>query len=312
MESMPTLKQLRYFAVLAETGHYRRAAEQIGISQPSLSQQISNLEEVLRLPLVERGRSGAVLTPAGREVLQHAHRILADVRGLVETSDIMKSGMAGTLRLGSSPTLGPYILPNVVRSLHRSYPKLRLIVRDGSPAELVDALVAGKHDLIMTPLPIRAAEVTVTRLFREPMRLAVSRENPLAQKVEATDADLAKEGIMTLASTYAHHAQLSELAREIGATLRPDYEGTSLDALRHMTAMNMGVTFLPALYVTSEIPDPDEGDVALVPFRKGRFFRSIGIAWRTSATHTPMLKTFADLVRTTVKEHFGDLVIMER
>ena len=104
MSLQVTLKQLLYFKTLAETGHYRKAAERIGISQPSLSLQIGNLEDVLKLKLVERGRAGAVLTPEGREVLVAARDILTDVASLQETSERMKTGLVGTLRLGSSPT----------------------------------------------------------------------------------------------------------------------------------------------------------------------------------------------------------------
>lgn len=310
MSRMPTLKQLKYFCALAESGHYRRAAERVGISQPSLSQQIANLEDVLQLKLVERGRSGAVLTPNGRDVLDLAKGILADVSALVDRSEIMRTGLTGTLRLGSSPTLGPYILPNVVRDLHEQFPDLRLFIRDGSPTQLVEDLLSGRHDLIMTPLPIRSGDLVIKRVFREPMRLAVARDHPLASSDRVSDAELAKERILALSPEFAHHTQLSELAREIGANLLREYEGTSLDALRQMTAMNMGVTFLPALYVRSEIAGLD-GDVVLPPFRKGKFTRSIGIAWRQTAANQSVFQTFADLVKTTIRNSFGGVVTIE-
>lgn len=161
MSPQPTLRQLQYFAALAETGHYRKAAERVGISQPSLSLQIANLEEVLRLQLVERGRAGAVLTPAGREVLGRATRILDDVSALVDLSGRLKSGLSGMIRLGSSPALGPYILPSVVRRLHDAYPSLRLLVRDGAPRDLLQELLDGRHDLILTQLPVASSDVTV-------------------------------------------------------------------------------------------------------------------------------------------------------
>ena len=118
MESLPTVRQLLYFKTLAEVGHYRKAAERVGISQPSLSLQIGKLEDTLKLQLVERGRAGAVLTPEGREVLEAAERILDDVVALKESSDRLKAWLTGTIRLGASPTLGPYLLPNIVRRLH--------------------------------------------------------------------------------------------------------------------------------------------------------------------------------------------------
>jgi LysR family hydrogen peroxide-inducible transcriptional activator len=306
----PTLKQLQYFVALAEAGHYRKAAERVGISQPSLSVQIGNLEQVLRLTLVERGRAGAVLTPAGREVLERSKRVLAEVATLSETSERLNDGLAGTFRLGASATLGPYLLPNVVRQLHQQFPTLRLFVRDGAPRDLLEDLLAGRHDLILTQLPVHSAEVTVTRLFREPLRLAVARDHRLARSTGVTDADLAGENILALTSRFTLHAQIAQLAQEVGATLRQDYEGTSLDAIRQMVAMDMGISFLPALYAHSEIAEPD-GDVALVPFRHGRFARSIGIGWRRTAGKQAGFAAFAEVIRTVAGDRFAGVVQLE-
>ena len=309
-DRLPTLKQLQYFAALAETGHFRKAAERVGVSQPSLSLQIANLEALLGLPLIERGRSGAVATPAGREVLERARQLLAESRSLVEAAERMTGAHAGTFRLGASATLGPYLLPSVVRRLHEQYPSLRLYIRDGAPRELFEDLMAGTHDLILTQLPLQSGDVTVTRLFREPLHLAVARDHRLARAKGAEDADLAGERILALSTRFALHAQIAALAQEVGASLRQDYEGTSLDAIRQMVAMDMGISFLPALYAASEISEPD-GDVVLVPFRKGRLARSIGLVWRRTAGSSAGLATFAEVVRTVARERFGGLVTME-
>ncbi|MHA3977091.1 LysR substrate-binding domain-containing protein [Halovulum sp. GXIMD14794] len=310
MDRQPTLKQLRYFVALAEAGHYRRAAELVGISQPSLSLQIANLEETLGLRLVERGRAGAVLTPAGREVLARAQSILSEVSLLTETSERLTQGLAGTFRLGASATLGPYLLPSVVRELHQGYPSLRLFISDGAPRDLEDDLLAGRHDIILTQLPIRSSETTVARLFREPLRLAVARDHRLAAATRVSDADLAEESLLTLSSRFTLHAQISEIAHEVGANLRQDYEGTSLDAIRQMVAMNMGVAFLPALYVHSEIAEPD-GDVALVPFRPGRFTRSIGLVWRKTVGNSAGFAELAEVIRSVTRDRFAGLVQLE-
>ena len=307
MKSLPTLKQLHYFAALADTGHYRKAAERVGISQPSLSLQIGKLEETLNLQLVERGRAGAVLTPSGREILKRTREILADVTALTETSQRLETGLAGTIRLGASPTLGPYLLPNVVRNLPKKYPDLRLIIKDGAPADLLDDLLAGQHDLILTQLPLRSSDVSVARLFREPLHLATALDHPFAAKKTIKDGDLQDQNLLLLSNRFAMHNQIAALGIEFGATLRQDYEGTSLDALRQMTAMNMGVTFLPALYAQSEIPRSG-ADVATIPFRKGQFTRTIALAWRKSSGDQKGFEILADLIRTVAKEHFNALV----
>ncbi|MXN64663.1 LysR family transcriptional regulator [Stappia sp. GBMRC 2046] len=310
MDRTPTLKQLRYFAALADARHYRIAAERVGISQPSLSLQISNLEEILRLELVERGRSGAVLTPVGREVLVRARRIVEEVSALVEISDTLKTGMSGTIKLGSTPTLGPYILPNVVRLLHARFPALKLFIRDGAPRDLLEDLQAGVHDIILTQLPVQSGDVVVRRLFREPLQLAVARDHALSTNDNVVDRDLAGEDILNLSSAFTLHSQIVALCREVGANLRQDYEGTSLDALRQMAAMDMGLAFLPSLYVRSEVPI-DDGDVHVLPFRQGSFTRSVGLAWRKTSGNQEGFEKLTEIIRSVVRSDFKGLVSVE-
>ena len=310
MPNDPTLKQLTYFVALAETHHYRKAAERVGVSQPSLSQQIVGLETALGLDLVERGQRGAVLTPGGREVLAQARKILEETAVLRALAEDAREGISGTIRLGSTPTLGPYFLPYVMRRLHRAYPSLKVIARDAAAVVLQEELQQGRHDVILTQLPVRSADVQVMRLFREPLKLAVAQDHPLAGKAEVKDADLAGQDILGMSSNYLLHDQTVALCEELGANLRQEYEGTSLDALRQMTALDMGVSFLPALYVRSEV-SPETGDVSVLSFRKDRFTRSVGLAWRRRSAHGKVIDRIAEIVRTVAEERFKGLVTME-
>jgi LysR family transcriptional regulator, hydrogen peroxide-inducible genes activator len=122
MSNLPTIRQLRYFVSLAETRHFRRAAEAMGVSQPSLSLQIANLEALLGTPLVERGRGPVTLTPAGREVLTLARRTLDDAQEIVDVTAAMRGGLSGTIRLGVSPASGPTSCPGSSASCTRPSP----------------------------------------------------------------------------------------------------------------------------------------------------------------------------------------------
>ncbi|MEY8839135.1 LysR family transcriptional regulator, partial [Cribrihabitans sp. XS_ASV171] len=145
-----TLRQIRYFTALSETLQYQRAARLLGISQPSLSLQIAALEESLGTKLLERRRSGLILTPEGREVAAQTRRILREVEALKLLARPMQADLSGTLRLGSTPTIGPYLLPRVLRRIHREHPDLKLIIRDGAPQDLAEELAGGHHDVILT------------------------------------------------------------------------------------------------------------------------------------------------------------------
>ena len=305
-----TLKQLRYLIALEETEHFREAAEVCGIAQPSLSVQIKTLEQAIGLTLVERGRGAVRLTQAGREVAARARDMLDAAQGILELSNVLQTGLGGTLKLGTSTTLGPYLMPHVVSELHRNHPDLRLYIREGAPRDLLRELNDGTHDLILTQLPVVGSKLSVARLFREPLGLAMPVDHALSNVANIEGPELAGATVLSLSPSYALHDQISALCMEIGAQLSLDYEGTSLDALRQMVAMDMGLTFLPALYVRSEIygRGKDPFDVTVRPFRGRRFSRSIGLVWRTQAGPTPAFERLANAIRDTAK-HFSELVL---
>lgn len=295
MTKQPSLRQLRYLVALSEARHFRKAAEAMGISQPSLSLQISNLEELLDARLVERGRGPVTLTPEGREVVARAARIVEDVRGITDLTASFQTGLAGTIRLGTTPTIGPYLMPFVVERLHARYPDLRLYIREVMPRDLRGGLLGGSLDVILTQLPEGGADLTTQRLFREPLLLAMPDDHALAGQPEVTEADIADLNVLSLGPDYAMHAQIAALCHQHGGVIARDYEGTSLDAIRQMVGMGMGVAFLPRLYARSEI-DSRSSNVAVRPFRRSTVTRSIGLVWR-SAAGAGMFERLADVIK---------------
>lgn len=302
-----TLRQMRYLIALEETQHFREAAESCGISQPSLSVQIKTLEDALGLVLVERGRGPVRLTLAGREVSRRAREILDASQGILDLSVTLKSGLGGTIRLGTSATLGPYLMPHVVGDLRASHPDLRLYIREGAPRDLLRDLHDGVHDLILTQLPVSGATLSHARLFREPLAVAMPAGHPLSARETIENEDLADKTILSLSPAYSLYDMISAVCIETGAHVSREYEGTSLDALRQMVAMNMGLTFLPALYVESEIQGRAQ-DVVIRPFRRRRFARSIGLVWRSASGAGPAYERLAAAIRATARR-FPQLVM---
>ncbi len=303
----PTLKQLRYLVALDEDRHYRRAAERCNISQPSLSAQVQNIEEILGVQLVERSRSGVAMTPTGREVVDRARRVLDEVQGIVDFAAGAQHGLVGTIRLGAKPTLGPYLLPHVVAHLHRQYPELKLYVREGAPRELEYELARGLHDVILAQLPVTGAELVTQRLFREPLYLAMASDHPYAGRDQIATTDLLGMKVLSPTAKFHLHDQIGALCQEFGATVLRDYEGTSLDALRQMVGMGMGVTFLPALYVHSEVPKRSE--IVVKPLKGRTITRSIGLVWRKSAGRVGAYTQIADAIRDVAARTFKTLII---
>ncbi len=289
-----TLRQLQYFCDLAATGNFRRAAERAGVTQPSLSAQIQLLEAQLGQSLVERGTTSAILTPVGREILRHAQAILADVSVLGDIARSDPDGLTGTIRLGVSPTLGPYLLPQVVARLHRDHPDLRLHVREGLPDDLLRDLAVGAHDVVLAQLPVAGDQLNVTSLFHEPLLLAMASDDPLAVHDRIKPEMLAGRGLLTLSPQYRLSDQIQALGEVVGAPVLRDYEGTSLDAVRQMAGMGMGIALLPALYVRSEIRDHD--DVAVRPMASRVIEREVGLVWRRSAGRANTYRRLAEIV----------------
>ncbi|MEM8790679.1 MAG: hydrogen peroxide-inducible genes activator [Pseudomonadota bacterium] len=302
-----TLRQLRYLLALADTEHFRRAAERCGVSQPSLSAQIQNIEAALGIQLVERGRSGVALTPIGRDVVARAQRVIESVQDIADLAASAQHGMIGTIKLGVKPTLGPYLLPHIVTKLHRENPSLKLYVREGAPRELEFELASGVHDVVLAQLPVMGAELTTRRLFREPLYLTLPADHALAALDAVPSEALVGLRVLSLNPHYHLHDQITALCTEFGATLLRDYEGTSLDAIRTMVGMGMGVSFLPALYARSEIGPHSE--VVVRPIRGRSISRSIGLVWRKSAGRAKAYKAIADLIRDIAEKQFPELTL---
>lgn len=287
-----TLRQLRYLTAVAQTAHFRRAAEQCGVSQPSLSAQIQTLEETLGVLLVERSRSGTHLTPVGRDIVARSRVIADEVRSIADLASQARDDLVGTIRLGAKPTLGPYLLPHLVADLRQQNRSLKLYIREAPPVDLERQLAEGVHDIILSQLPVVGAEFVARPLFREPLYLALPADHPLSSNQKIRSQDLKGVEMLSLSPAYHLHSQITDLCLRHGAILNREYEGTSLDALRQMVGMGMGVTILPALYINSEIRPGAE--VVIRRFSFGAPYRSISLVWRKSAGRARNYQQIAD------------------
>ncbi len=306
---VPTLQQFRYLVAVAETLHFRRAAELSHVTQPTLSGQLKELEERLGVQLVERSRSRVILTPMGAEIAARCKTVLREVQDIIDLGSHGQSLLGGTIRLGVLQSLGPYLLPHILPDLHKSYADLKLYVREGMPSALLDGLDSGRFDILLFPLPIKGADFHTARLFREPLWVVTPRDHALASKANVAKSDLEGETILTLEPGHRLHDQVKELCRQYGANLSLDYEGTSLDTLRQMVGMGMGLSFLPALYVRSEVAQDDQ--VKAVFLKQGAPSRIIGMIWRRHAARQDEYFALAGLIRGILKGRVREVAVME-
>jgi len=146
----PTLRQMEYLVAIADTGTFGEAAKRTFVSQPSLSAQVKDMEDHIGARLLERGRHGALLTPIGEEMVKRARLLLRQVEEMKVLGREAEGTLAGRIRLGVLPTVGPYLLPQATQRLHRAYPELRLFVREERTTDLKDHLSSGKFDVIIS------------------------------------------------------------------------------------------------------------------------------------------------------------------
>ena len=253
----PSFKQLNYFVELSRSLNFRRAAEKLGVSQPTLTAQINTLEDILGLSLFERSRSGTFLSPQGRELIEPARHLLGALHSFEEAAHYLAEGASTTFKLGVPPTSGPYLLPFILPELHERYDKLKLYVREAAPRQLEEGLVNGDFDLILSPLPIMSPELALYPLFSEPLKFVMPVDHELAGHAQIDAKTLKGKQVLSLEEHHHFHRQVKELCASLGAELLRDYEGTSLDTLRQMVVMGLGVTFLPGLYIHSELHKPE-------------------------------------------------------
>lgn len=247
----PTLRQLEYVVTVAETGQIGLAAKQLNVSQPSLSAQLQEVETDLGVVLFLRGRAGARMTPAGEEVVRRARQILQqhqDLKAIARGGGLFQ----GRLRLGVLPSLGPYLLPGVVRRLHSEHPSLRLIVREESTRDLDEGLRSGRFDMIIST-PEAHTGFNQVRLFEEPMWCAVALDDPMATAQSPIALSRFRERVfLTLGARHRLSSVVENLATSVGGHVSDEYEGTSLDAIRLMAASGAGVAILPSIYARTE------------------------------------------------------------
>lgn len=307
MPFRPSHRQLEYLVAVADRGHFGEAAKACHVSQPTLSTQLKLLEDQLGVVLVERGPGRARPTPAGEAVLPIARGILASLDDVVAMAGLSSENLGGLVRLGTAPTIGPYFLPRLLPQLHERYPKLEIYVREDRPSALEGFLGEGSLDCILTPLPLAGDRFSISTIFEEEILVGLPADHPIAGAEYLTTAMLGGERLLTLGRGHRLYENVQMLAEKSGAEMREDYEGTSLDAIRQMVSIGMGLSLFPQFYVNSEFGR--EPNVVLRHIEGWRMRREICIAWRAESlreTHFTLLAREAKRVADEMSAETGN------
>jgi LysR family hydrogen peroxide-inducible transcriptional activator len=294
----PTLAQLRAFVAVARSGHFGTAAAGLGVSQSSLSQGLSSLENGLGVSLVERSTRKVLVTDAGRALLEQASRIVDATRDLVRSAAGLTGPLAGTLRLGLIPTVAPYRLPALLPRLRAELPELAVTVIEDQTARLLDALRGGRIDAALLALPTLSSGVTEIPLFAEEFVLVTPPDHELAGRTDLTPDDLVGLELLLLDDGHCLRDQALDLCRRAAdpVTTIGDTRAASLATIVQCVAGGLGVTLLPQPAVAVELRGTD---LVTARFAAPTPGRTIGLVYRQSSADGDGFARLADLARAT-------------
>lgn len=292
MIQLPTLRQLRHFAALAEQRNFGRAAHACHITQSTLSASVAELEALLGVPLVDRTTRKLVLTPMGEQVVERGRAILEAAESLVRDTAEARKPLSGPLRLGVIPTIGPFLLPRILPRLRRAFPKLKLYLTEDLTDRLLEALQAGRLDTVLIALPYDSGAIETAVLWDDPFSLiyqvpAAGEPSPsLADRLDPSTLLLLRDGHCL--KNHALAACRADVPRPLDA-----FEATSLHTLVQMVDNGIGTTLLPQLALDAGILKGTNLRATPLPAAAPRH---IALAWRKGTGRAGEFRLLADKI----------------
>jgi LysR family hydrogen peroxide-inducible transcriptional activator len=292
-----TLTELKYIVAVAREKHFGKAAEACFVSQPTLSVAIKKLEDELEIKLFERSANEVTVTPLGEEIVRQAQSVLEQAASIKEIAKRGKDPLAGPLTLGIIYTIGPYLLPDLVRQAIARTPQMPLMLQENFTVKLLEMLRTGEIDCAIMAEPFPDTGLAVAPLYDEPFLAAVPSSHPLAAKPTITSQELKSETMLLLGTGHCFRDHVLEVCPEFARFssdaegIRKSFEGSSLETIKHMVAAGMGVTLVPRLSVPKDALEvkpkrrkEDQAYIKYIPFDGDPPTRRVVLAWRRSFT----------------------------
>jgi LysR family transcriptional regulator, hydrogen peroxide-inducible genes activator len=253
-----TLTELKYIVAVAREKHFGKAAEACYVSQPTLSVAIKKLEDELEVKLFERSANEVTVTPLGEEIVRQAQSVLEQAANIKEIAKRGKDPLAGPLKLGIIYTIGPYLLPDLVRHAIAMTPQMPLMLQENFTVKLLEMLRTGEIDCAIMAEPFPDTGLAMAQLYDEPFMAAVPTQHALAKQETVTAEELKRETMLLLGNGHCFRDHVLEVCPEFARFssdaegIRKSFEGSSLETIKHMVAAGMGVTLVPRLSVPKD------------------------------------------------------------
>ncbi len=253
MNHLPTTKQLRYFVALDQIGHFGKAADACFVSQPAFSVAIRELENTLNIQLVDRTNKNVTVTSLGRDIATQARQVLRDLEELVDIAQGNQQPLTGQLKLGVIPTIAPFLLPRLLPALRKSYPELKLYLKEDLTDRVYSSLMDGELDLILIALPYELRNVTEMQLFKDHFYLAHQAKSALVDPLRHQVSELPEDSILLLEDGHCMRDHALSACSIKNANKVSKITATSLLTLVQMVDADLGVTYLPEMAIGSSL-----------------------------------------------------------
>jgi LysR family hydrogen peroxide-inducible transcriptional activator len=277
-----TLTELKYIVAVAREKHFGRAAEACFVSQPTLSVAIKKLEEELDVKIFERGASEVSTTPLGEQIVRQAQAVIEQATAIREIAKRGKDPVSGPLRLGVIYTIGPYLLPDLVRQTIATLPQMPLVLQENFTSKLLDMLRSGELDCAILAEPFPDTGLALAPLYDEPFLAAVPDNHRFAKRKQISADELKSETMLLLGTGHCFRDHVLEVCPEYARFssdaegIRKSFEGSSLETIKYMVAAGMGVTVVPRL----SVPKTPQLHITHVPLSAPVPTRRVVLAWR--------------------------------
>jgi LysR family transcriptional regulator, hydrogen peroxide-inducible genes activator len=279
MMNLPSLRHLRHLTAVEDHRHFGRAADACHVTQSTLSASIKELETRLETALVDRSKRRVVLTPIGVETAERARRIINEAEQLVQATRASREPLTGTLRLGTIPTIGPFLLPRILPGLREAYGNLKLYLVEDLTDRLIEALHRGHLDVVLLALPYDCgAAVETLILFEDPFVVGLPRQHPLAKESRVDPKRLWHEDLLLLKDGHCLRDHALEACHLADRRVTEGFEATSLSTLVQMVDNGLGTTLLPTLAIDAGLLNGT--NVVTRRLLPNDPARKIGLIWR--------------------------------
>ncbi len=306
-----TLNELKYVVAVAQTQHFSKAADLCNISQPSLSIAVKKLEDELGITIFQRGKRRVDITTAGIAVVQQAQRVIEEADKLNYLKSKQKKPLEGIIRLGAIFTIGPYLFPSLIPQIRKSHPQMPLHIDEDYTENLRKKLLQAEIDIAVLALPFSDPALETMEVYTEDFIPLFYDSHRFSEQSNISVDDISPDELLMLGKGNCFRDQvIAACSQCLSPKSRSEdwMVGSSLETIRHMVAMKLGITVLP---ITALAKQTDYPGLDSRPFTPPAPQRRIVLAWRASFPRKEAIKVIAQCLQKALKDQV-DLLPLDK